>query len=323
MSSYVIPPEVAQDFAAFKQHYQDYKDKKLDDLTFKTIRVPFGIYEQRTAGTFMVRVKLAGGVVTPAQLSTLADLSLQHANGRLHVTTRGGAQLHYVKFEDFLTIIEALHTVGVSPRGGGGNTVRNITADPHAGVADDEAFDVTPHTLALTTRMLAQKDSYALPRKFKISFSGSPADRGGATFIDAGLIAKVRDGQRGFTVYVAGGQGAKSREGWRFIEFLPEDEVFALTQAIKEVFDARGNRKNKHAARLRFLVGELGLEEFRKLVDEKIALVKSRGGWRLELPEVPEVSPSADAKLPAISGEEKLWWNRFVTPQKQRGYFSV
>ncbi|MDR1191310.1 MAG: sulfurtransferase TusA family protein [Verrucomicrobiales bacterium] len=325
INGYVIPPAVERDFAAFKQHYQDYKDKKLDDLAFKTIRVPFGIYEQREAGTFMVRVKLAGGVITPEQLGTLAALSLQYANGRLHVTTRGGAQLHYVKFDDFLAVIGALHAAGVSPRGGGGNTVRNITADPYAGVADDEAFDVTPHTLALTTRMLAQKDSYALPRKFKISFSGSPADRGGATFIDAGFIARVRDGQRGFTVYIAGGQGAKSREGRRFIEFLPEGEVFALTQAIKEVFDERGNRKNKHAARLRFLVAELGLEEFRWLVEEKIALVKSRGDWQLNLTtqnhEAAKTQSIVEKRL--LSAEEKLWWQRFVTPQKQRGYYSA
>jgi len=323
MSGYNIPKAVENDFTTFRQQYSDFVSGKMDALLFKTIRVPFGIYEQREANTYMVRVKLAGGVITPKQLLELSDLATTYASSSLHVTTRGGVQLHYVKIEDFLKVVERLHKIGLTGRGGGGNTVRNITADPYAGVAKDELFDVTPHTLALTSKMLELKDSYALPRKFKLSFSGSSADRGGATFIDVGFIAKIKDGAKGFRVFVAGGMGAKSKTGQPFLDFLPEGEIFLLSQAIKELFDERGNRKNKHAARLRFLVEELGLEEFRKLVEAKVEKVKSENKWQIEFEKLHEVAPLKNASLPLLKVEEKLWWDRYIYAQKQDGYFSA
>lgn len=117
--SYTIPTSVHSDFENFKQQYADYKNGAIDALKFKTIRVPFGIYEQRTENTYMVRIKLAGGVIAPSQLAALADLSEQYANGKLHVTTRGGVQLHFVKIDDFLPVISALHKIGLTGRGGG------------------------------------------------------------------------------------------------------------------------------------------------------------------------------------------------------------
>lgn len=201
--------------------------------------------------------------------------------------------------------------------------MRNITADVYSGVGKDDIFDVTPHAIALTEKMLEQKDSYALPRKYKISFSSSPADRGHATLIDVGFIAKIEGGKRGFHTFIAGGMGAKSRVGVSFIDFLPEDEIFLLSQAIKEVFDARGNRKNKHSARLRFLVEEIGLEEFRKLVNAKVAEVKARGNWQISLKPIAEVSPLDYKGEPDLDDAHLIWWNRFVFAQKQSGYFGV
>ncbi|MDR2637263.1 MAG: sulfurtransferase TusA family protein [Zoogloeaceae bacterium] len=323
-TGYVIPPRVLEDTRTFRQQHADYLAGRLDALAFKTIRVPFGIYEQREPDTFMVRVKLTGGLLTPAQLLALAELSETWANGKLHVTTRGGVQLHYVKVEDFPQVVDGLHRAGLTGRGGGGNTVRNVVADPYAGIAPDELFDVTPHALAITEKMLAQKDSYALPRKFKIAFSGSSADRGGATISDVGFIARLRDGQRGFHVYIAGGMGAHSRLGHSFLDFLPEGEIFLLAQAIKEVFDARGNRRNKHAARLRFLVEELGTEPFRALVEEKLAEVRARGDWEIALKEGFSAPPLADdEEEQSLPPEEQLWRRRFATPQKQAGYHAL
>jgi sulfite reductase (ferredoxin) len=321
MSGYIIPKSVDNDFTSFKKHYNDFLNGSLDALAFKTIRVPFGIYEQRKSDTYMVRVKLGGGVITPKQLLELSNLSQNYANSILHVTTRGGVQLHYVKLKDFLDVIKVLHEIGLTGRGGGGNTVRNITADPYAGVARDEVFDVTPHVLALTSKMLERKDSYSLPRKYKIAFSGSSADRGGATFVDVGFIAKVKEGKRGFSVFVAGGMGAKSKVGHPFIDFLDESEIFLLSQAIKEVFDEKGNRKNKNAARLRFLFEELGEEEFRKLVNAKIDKIKNEGNWQIEIGEFPKISALTNSVFPTLSEEEKLWWDRYVYAQKQEGYF--
>ncbi|MDR1451894.1 MAG: sulfurtransferase TusA family protein [Helicobacteraceae bacterium] len=322
MSGYKIPRNVYDDFESFRRSCEEYKKGAIDALKFKTIRVPFGIYEQRESETYMIRVKLTGGLISADQLTALANIANRYANGKLHITTRGGAQFHYVKFDDFIAAIGDLHAVSLTGRGGGGNTVRNITADVLAGVAKDEAFDVTPHAIALTEKMLSQKDSYALPRKFKIAFSGSNADRGGARIADVGFIAKYNGGEKGFKVFIGGGMGARSRAAKPYQEFLPEKEIFLLSQAIKEVFDERGNRKNKHNARLRFLIDEIGLEEFRALIDEQIDAIKARGDYLLEFETFSEPKPIQE-KEAVFSGEIKTWADRFVREQKQSGYYGA
>ncbi|MFW9625178.1 MAG: sulfurtransferase TusA family protein [Sulfurospirillum sp.] len=321
MSRYEIPQMVYDDLETFKKNHADFLTGKLDELTFKTMRVPFGVYEQREANTFMVRIKLAGGIVTPKQLLTLADLAQKYAHEAIHITTRGGAQLHYVKIEDIIAIIETLHSIDLSGRGGGGNTVRNIMADPLAGTAPDEVFDVSPYALALTSKMLEQKDSFALPRKFKITFSGSEADRGYATIHDVGFIAKIQDGVKGFKLFTAGGMGAKSRLGTKLRDFVPDTEVFLYSQAIKQVFDKYGNRKNKHAARLRFLFEDLGLEEFNKLLEVELEAVKAKGDWQLPITEIERTVGDTTHEPFSVPENIKKWWNRYVYAQKQAGFY--
>ncbi|MDR2905390.1 MAG: sulfurtransferase TusA family protein [Helicobacteraceae bacterium] len=316
--SYRLTKSVSADLAAFKARFAEFQGGKIDADAFKTYRVPFGIYEQREKNTYMVRVKLSGGSIAPSQLAALATIADRYANAVLHVTTRGGLQLHYVKIDDLAAVLDALHKAGLTGRGGGGNTARNITADPLAGIAADEVFDVSPYADALTEKMFDQKDSYNLPRKFKITFSGSDADRGYAALADVGFIAVLRGADRGFKVFIGGGMGAKSAIGRLFADFIPANEAFLYAQAIKEVFNERGNRRNKHNARLRFLVEELGFEEFKTLAIEKIAEVRSRGGW--------EVDVDFSAKLPAIADRvgnlpNDLWFRRYVIAERQAGCF--
>ncbi|MBN2964385.1 sulfurtransferase TusA family protein [Sulfurospirillum sp. T05] len=314
-----FPHQIHEDFARFKEQHAAYLRGDLDALAFKTMRVPFGVYEQREADTYMVRIKLPGGKITPAQLRQVALLAKEYAHEHLHITTRGGVQLHNVNITSIIDIMSALHEVGLTGRGGGGNTVRNITADPLAGIAQDEAFDLSLHVKALSEKILASTDSYNLPRKYKIAFSSSEADRAHATISDVGFIAKVKDGQCGFALYVAGGMGAKSRLGSLFAEFIPEKEIHLYTQAIKQVFDRHGNRKNKHAARLRFLIEELGEESFRAHVEEELANVKAKGGWEIDLVSSPSVPEKLIPFTPPASHE--AWWNRYVFSQKQAGLF--
>lgn len=326
MDAYVIPREVDEDFLVFMERYADFLAGRLDSAAFRPHRVPFGVYEQRKPGTYMVRVKLAGGQINPEQLAALANLAKAYGDGRVHVTTRGGAQIHYVSIENIPTVLLALHDTSLTGRGSGGDTVRGIIGDPLAGVASDEAFDVTPHMQALTARMLAARNSYGLPRKFKIAMSGSSADRGGAICADVGFVAKIQDGQRGFCTYVGGGMGIRFRLGDKFSDFLPENEVFLFTQAVKEVFGERGNRKNRLAARLRFLVEELGFPAFQALVQERIESLRAEGGWELEIAPTPE-EKTALAPEPSFLEDwplaERLWFRRFVLPQKQAGLYAV
>ena len=322
MSSYAIPQSVYTDLEGFRKGHSDFAQGKLDALTFKTIRVPFGIYEQREPDTYMLRLKSAACSISPKQLRGLAKLAGEYANPLLHITTRGGVQLHYAKYGDLVTLTEKIMALGLSGRGSGGNTVRNIVADPLAGIAPDEPFDVTPYANALTTKMLALKDSYNLPRKFKIAFSSSSADRAVATITDVGFIATIKDGKRGFVVYLAGGMGAKMRLGYRFLDFLPAEEAFLLAQATKQVFDRTGNRRNKHAARLRFVADNLGEEKLNSLVLAEMESLRNTIDWQLDLHEIQYPAPVVEP-LPTMSEEQKLWWNRFVIPQKQQGYFAA
>lgn len=326
MRYYTIPKSVIEDdFHFLQQSWQDFKDGKLKAEEFKAIRVPFGIYEQRERNTYMVRLKTHAGHISPKQLLELSFLARDYANGSIHVTTRGGLQLHYVKFEDLCLVTSKLHAIGLSGRGGGGNTVRVIACDPYSGIAQDDVFDVAPYANALTSKMLGLKDSFNLPRKFKIAFSSSSADRAMATITDVGFIATLKGTQRGFIVYIAGGMGSKSRLGHKILDFLPDDEVFLFAQAVKQVFDKHGNRENKHSARLRFLADKIGIESLVDLIHEEIRSIREYDdSWRIcveeqkPLPEIEDSKPSL-----TLSALEQLWWKRFVKAQKQSGYYYV
>lgn len=322
---YTIPDSVLNEgYEWFKQNYDAFVAGNLDELTFKTIRVSFGIYEQRTPNTYMVRIKTNGGVISPQQLIILSDLAKEFADVKIHVTTRGGVQLHYAKLENLDTIVERLHAVGLTGRGSGGNTVRNIVGDPLSGIAKDDVFDILSHANFLTTKMLDMKDSFNLPRKFKIAFSTSQADRAHATITDVGYIAKIKDGQRGFSVWIAGGMGAMSRLGFKLYDFLPESEIFLVAQAIKQVFDRTGNRKNKHAARLRFVAQNLGNEELARLIKDEIKELRKSKGWEFKLKDneikLPKITKNI---LPSFNKSQALWFKRFVREQKQKGYYYV
>ena len=222
----------------------------------------------------MVRIRCAGSVITPEQLKKVAEISNIHGASYIHLTTRQEVQFHYVLLDSLVPVIRELKTVGLSPRGGGGNTVRNIMAQEDAGIAEDEAFDVSPYAIALTSRFVAEPDSWNLPRKYKHAFSGSSEDRGYATIHDVGFIAKIKDGQKGFKVYMAGGLGAKPQLAIVAHDFIPESEVYNVSKAAKNLFHKTGNRKNKHAARMRIVLKKLGEEEFLKQYNEELKAVK-------------------------------------------------
>src|ERR1019366_4287094 len=163
-----------------------------------------------------------------------------------------------------------------------------------------------------------------LPRKFKIAFSNSGADTSYACFNDVGFIARLRDGRQGFRVFVAGGLGTKPQVGHLLHEFIPADDVYAVTTAVKRLFDQHGNRKNRNAARLRFLWNSLGEERFRQLYEEQLQLVRDQASAPLALEDLPATAITPDL-VPAAddSPEFHLWRQRYVEAQKQPGLFSV
>ncbi|MBU0558077.1 MAG: sulfite reductase subunit beta (hemoprotein), partial [Bacteroidetes bacterium] len=325
MSTYTLPPTLEADIDELEHSIRDFQDGKLSAIQLKVHRLGFGIYEQREANTFMVRIRCGGGIITPEQLEEVSIISEQYADNIIHLTTREQIQIHYVKLENIVTIARALSSVGLTSRGGGGNTVRNIIADEYAGIAADEAFDVLPYAIALTSRLIAEKDSWNLPRKFKIAFSGSAADRGYATLADLGFLATILGDKKGFRVYVAGGMGAKSQVANKLFDFIPDGEVYNVAKAVKNLFWKYGNRKSKHQSRMRFLWQSLEADEFLKRFFEEYKLVKQDSHPPLA---VENYSVTSDARPEPLSEAYDdngyvLWKKRYVSLQRQIGLFSI
>jgi sulfite reductase (ferredoxin) len=321
--SYQIPANLASELEELDRYIERHIAGELDAASLKVRRVPFGCYEQRRDGSYMVRIRTTGGAHTPLQLQAMAMIAERYGSPWIHVTTRQEFQIHDIALEHVVPSMRELLEFGLAARGGGGNTVRNILVSPGAGVDPGEVFDPSPYAFALTTRLIAESDSWLLPRKFKIAFSNSGTDTGYARFNDVGFIAQLRDGQRGFRVYVAGGLGTKPQVGHLLHDFIPADDVYQVTTAVKRLFDQHGNRKNRNAARLRFLWNSLGEERFRHLYEEQLQLVRAEAA-PLVLEPLPPGVITPDL-VPAVddSPEFQQWRQRYVEPQQQPGLFSI
>lgn len=326
-TAWSLPSSLPDDLTAFQTAVAQFQQGAISATQFQVLRVPQGVYEQRESGTYMLRVRFPAGVALPHQLRKLADVAERYGNGILHVTTRQDVQVHRVPLEGIHPALVALAEAGLSTKGGGGNTVRNITGCPHAGVCVYEVFDVTPHVLAMTEFMLNDPKSFQLPRKYKIAFSGCGRDCCAATVNDLGLIATRCAGADGFAVYVGGGMGASSRVADRLEGFVAATEAPLVAEAIKRVFYAHGNRKDKRLARLRFLIKQLGMARFRQLYEEQMEQLRREG------PPLPPLRPAAhlgSASAPTASSlpntgsvSFQRWLAANVKPQKQTGLYII
>ena len=240
----------------------------------------------------MQRIKIPGGGLNADQLETLADLAEEYSDDIAHVTTRQDFQLHYIHIDDTPSLMRRLAAANITTREACGNSVRNVTACPYAGVCQDEVFDVTPYSRALAKFLLGHPDCQNFGRKFKPAFSGCAQHACGLTSLhDIGFIASTRNEngneKRGFQMFVGGGLGAVPYMAKLFDSFVPVEEMLPLTQAIARVFARLGEKKNRNRARIKFLVQDLGIEKFRELVLEereisaaRSALGKLRAGCR-------------------------------------------
>jgi sulfite reductase (ferredoxin) len=299
-----IPETVKEDTLSYRSKVREFLDGQTSPIAFRAYRVPMGVYEQRTVGRFMVRIRIGAGLVLPFQLKRIAQLSKTCGNGILHVTTRQDIQIHEVNIEDTPDILEGLLEVGLSSRGGGGNTVRNVTACPEAGVCPKEEFDVAPFAIATAEYLLQDRSSFNLPRKYKIVFSGCSNDCAFASVADLGFFAHKKDGVKGFAVYAAGGLGSNPAVAAKIEDFIAADEVFEVAEAIKKVFDKHGDRSNKHKARLRYVLARVGVEEFIKLYQEERQTLRV-DGLAYAAPAVRDIA--SDYPAPEGSVTVRLW----------------
>lgn len=281
----------------------------------------------------MMRVKIPYGKLTADQVDVLCELAEEYSDGILHVTTRQDIQLHFVHIEDTPDLMRRLAAVGITTREACGNSVRNVTACPYAGVCNDESFDVTPYAHALTFFLLGHDDTQDFGRKFKIAFSGCADHPCGLTnFHDLGVIARKRvvDGKevRGFDVVVGGGLGSVPYPAQLLAEFVPEGELLPLSQAVCRVFGRLGEKENRSRARIKFLVKKLGIEEFKRLVQEEREKLRPDPRWTQYLSELhqsdekPVREPGSLPPGPRPEGFD-AWYRTNVRPQAQKGYVTA
>jgi sulfite reductase beta subunit-like hemoprotein/uncharacterized protein (UPF0332 family) len=356
-----IPSELGREIDIFEQQMELRKQGKIDEKVFAETRLRRGIYGQRYDNgqrhdgkrvqklklpaevikgpdtlwdaPGMMRIKIPFGGVTPAQLETLADLSEEYSDGVTHVTTRQDVQLHYVHIDDTPALMRRLAAVGITSREACGNVVRNVTACPLAGVCHDQTFDVTPYAKACSKFLLGHPDTQDFGRKFKIAFSGcSQHPCGLVTMHDMGAIAKrkVIDGEerRGFEFYVGGGLGSVPYKAKLFEEFLPEEELLPMAQAISRVFARLGEKRNRARARVKFLIAHLGIDEFRRLVLEERQKLSPDPRWTDYLASVNEQSEEPLKPGVSLNGHQRpegfeAWYVTNVYKQRQPGYVAA
>lgn len=322
-SLFNLPEEVKKDAENYRRSLEEFLAGKIPDARFKGVRVPWGVYSHRGGKAFMSRIRIPAGTANAAQLRALAEAAKRYGDGRLHITTRQDIQIHNIKLEDTFKVIDYLKDYGLSPRGGGGNTLRNITACPFSGICKDEVFDVRANAIALTEYFLRQESSFMLPRKFKITFSGCAKDCSGILINDVGLLADIRGGKKGFKVFAGGGLGASSRIGKPLEEFIPESELGYCITALKNVFYKNGDRKDRHHNRLRFLVEKIGLDEFKKLYLKELAAIKD--AEHIALKAIQTFSaPDMNCDAPIKEDKQYKDFLRYnVRSQRQKGYSSI
>jgi ferredoxin-nitrite reductase len=263
-----FPFEIERDFEGYAA--DDYLSLPEEDV----VRLQwYGLYHDKPkVGSFMLRVKLAGGQATPEQLREIARVAREHGTGDyLELSTRQNVQLHGIRMKDFKAVLGRLAAVGLTTLGGCGDTVRNITACPVAGIAADELFDVTP-TLAEAAGFFYGNPTYSdLPRKHKITVAACPHHCNAPEMHCIALIGTRQAGREGYAVRVGGGLSTVPRLSRSLGAFVPREEALDVLKAILDAWreDLR-YRMSRVKARLKFMVDDLGPEGVRERVEARL-----------------------------------------------------
>ena len=307
----------------------------MTDEHFRKFRLARGVYGQRQPGVQMIRIKLPFGRVTADQLIRIADVSDRYATGNLHATTRQDIQLHFVKLADTPQLWADLEAAGITLKEACGNTVRNVTASARAGIDPNEPFDVSPYAQAIFEYFLRNPICQDMGRKFKIALSSSESDSAYGFMHDVGLMPRIQEGKRGFKVMIGGGLGAQPFMAQTAHEFLPEDETIPFIEGVIRVFDRYGERQKRHKARMKYLLNDIGLDEFLARVDEERTALKNKewqvasGQWQVANGQDSSLNEEFSNTLPATdplsltNNPYNTWLKTNVFAQKQAGFYAV
>jgi sulfite reductase (ferredoxin) len=320
-------PVVEKDIIDLEKKIRAFREGKIHDEKFRSLRLARGIYGQRQPGVQMVRIKLPFGKVTFKQLLRIADISDKYASRNLHLTTRQDIQIHYVSLDRTPQLWAELEQDDITLREACGNTVRNVTSSPTSGIDPAEPFDVSPYAQATFEYFLRNPICQDMGRKFKISFSSSDADTAFSYIHDIGVIPKLNEkNERGFKVMLGGGLGAQPLLASIVEEFLPEDQLIPYIEAIIRVFDRHGERNNRNKARLKYLIQKIGLAEVLLLADAERKALKVKtypiNRDSVPTPVIPEQKDLTEAVITNPLRYEQ-WLITNVFEQKQPGFYGV
>ncbi|MGI8802224.1 MAG: nitrite/sulfite reductase, partial [Solirubrobacteraceae bacterium] len=276
-----VIPILEREFDDFDTESTKFLRGETDEVQFIGFRLKQGVYGQRQAERQMIRVKLPFGGINPEQMDCFADVVERWVPLRKgHITTRQNFQLHHVPLPDAAALIREISATGLSSREGCGNTMRNVTGDPWAGVSEGELFDPTPYAGAYVRYFVRNEVCQLMPRKFKTAFSATDDDVAIVGIHDGGFIPRLRDGKRGFEIRIGGGTSIMPRIAPVLYDFVEADngDYLRVTEAVLRIFDRQDwLRKNRARARIKVLVDKLGMDAFRDLVEEEL-----RGDWVAE-----------------------------------------
>jgi len=319
-------PIVEKDIIDLEKKIKLYYEGKIDEERFRSLRLARGVYGQRQFGVQMIRIKLPYGKVTSEQLHRISDVSDEYSRGRLHITTRQDIQIHHVSLDRTPELWAQLEKDDITLREACGNTVRNVTASETAGIDINEPFDVSPYAQALFEFFLRNPVCQEMGRKFKISFSGNDEDTALSFIHDLGFIAKLKDDKKGFKVMLAGGLGSQAILANTLFEFISEEKIIPLTEAVLRVFDRHGERSKRARARLKFLVKEIGVEAFVKLVEEEQKAL-SYSVYEIDAAKYETKINVSEIEIPKVIIDDneafELWKSTNVIGQKQEGFSAI
>jgi sulfite reductase (ferredoxin) len=330
-----VIPILEREFDDFDSEAGQFLDGQTEELEFIPFRLRQGVYGQRQADVQMIRVKLPFGGINPEQMDAFADVVEKYAPlVKGHITTRQNIQLHHIPLDDAAKAIRELGDSGLSSREGCGNTMRNVTGDPWAGICEGELFDPTPYAGAYVRYFVRHPTTQLMPRKVKTSFTATDDDRAISGIHDVAFIPRVRDGVKGFEMRVGGGTSIMARVAPTLREFVSADdgEYLKVTEAVMRIFDRQDwLRKNRARARLKVFVDKYGIEELGRQVDEEL-----KGDWVNERDFTPDPllfvddeegkAPEAPASYSSPNGDGSAF-DRFrssnVVPQRQDGFSAI
>jgi len=323
-------PVVEKDILELERKIQLFKEGKIDEERFRSLRLARGVYGQRQFGVQMIRIKLPFGKVTSEQLHRIANVSDEYSRGRLHITTRQDIQIHHVSLDRTPELWAQLEKDDITLREACGNAVRNVTASETAGIDVNEPFDVSPYADATFKFFLRNPICQEMGRKFKMSFSGTDDDTAISFIHDLGFIAKVKTEngkpKKGFKVLLGGGLGSQPRHADVIYDFLEEDILIPTIEGVLRIFDRFGERAKRAKARLKFLVKDLGVDAFLQLVADEVDALENKT-FKVDTTAFEQPISFQDVAIPSVNINDEKAFNKWketnVIKQKQEGLFAI